>query len=558
MDIDEEESAVPATSNPPTSAPHSIITSESKLVQTPRSQTSETAETTTITHKTKIQYSSTPLSSLSNSTTSVSYSPLGVALSIMDNQDSSVQSLLPDSRGIFHYHRPKVPGRVNDRTSIQALVRALIRRRVASRSATLQCTSEAREHAFDRVIQRLGMARPILSRQLDTALSSLQKNTVCGAKPRLLLQQQRPRDIESSLSIREIEPDTDMASDSQKPQADDDDQWVSDPEDAEKDELTSDLFDIVNRIKARAAERRKTSGGVSKALGITGKSRKKTSLAAAYARYKTDDEAVRRTVSEMGQGDSDTVLQMIRAGIAVDLADNVGRTPLHIACSMGNAEIIRLLLHMGADVNATDKLGNTPLMLAATNARTDIVFSLLEAGADPRVGRGIKSALSMVRARLRLLRTQIRHQRAVEQISDERGYGEFSPARERRRQTAAVANECVDIIRLLRHYTQMQSRQGPANDSNPAYDAYKAITDDSEQHILSEHSSSQLDELSTQLMSLGLTNASNPQQDTQAKANSKGKMPESAGTDLGSKEEDQIEELLDKFALMLGVEDKAN
>ncbi|KAJ1752600.1 hypothetical protein LPJ79_001120 [Coemansia sp. RSA 1821] len=552
MDIDEEESTVAATSSPPTSIPYSVTTSESKLVQTSRSPTGEMTETTTITHKTKIKYSSTPLSSLPDNSTPVSYSPLGVAMSMMDTQDTHVQSLLPDSRGIFHYHRPRIPGCISDRTSIQALTRALVKRRAAGRSATLSCTSEAKERALDRVIQRLGITRPILSGQLDTALHSLQKSTVHVPKPRLLLQQQRPREIES-LSIREIEPETDIKSESQKQE---DDEWVSEPD--EKDELTSDLFEIVNRIKARATERQKTSGGISKAVGGAGKARKKSSLAAAYARYKTDDEAVRRTVSEMGQGDVDTVLQMIRAGVAVDLADNVGRTPLHIACSMGNAEIIRLLVHMGANVNATDRLGNTPLMLAATNARTDIVFSLLEAGADPRVGRGIKSALSMVRARLRLLRTQIRHQRAVEQISTERGYGELSPARERRRQTAAVANECVDIIRLLRHYAHVQGIQGSANDSNPAYDAFKAITDDSEQSILSENSSSQLDELSAQLMSLGLTNTSNSQQASQSTTDSKGKMPEPAAAELSCKEEDQIEELLDKFALMLGVEDKAS
>ncbi|KAJ2790691.1 hypothetical protein H4R21_006461, partial [Coemansia helicoidea] len=60
------------------------------------------------------------------------------------------------------------------------------------------------------------------------------------------------------------------------------------------------------------------------------------SLAAAYARYQTDEPAIRRTVSEMGQGDADTILQMIRGGISVDVADAAGRSALHAACSCGN------------------------------------------------------------------------------------------------------------------------------------------------------------------------------------------------------------------------------
>lgn len=49
----------------------------------------------------------------------------------------------------------------------------------------------------------------------------------------------------------------------------------------------------------------------------------------------------------------------------VDIADNEGRTPLHIACALGNAEIVEMLLNAGANINARDNAGNTPAHYAA-------------------------------------------------------------------------------------------------------------------------------------------------------------------------------------------------
>ncbi|KAL0965603.1 hypothetical protein UPYG_G00283440 [Umbra pygmaea] len=44
------------------------------------------------------------------------------------------------------------------------------------------------------------------------------------------------------------------------------------------------------------------------------------------------------------------------------------RTPLHLACSLGDDAILRLLLKHGADVLQKDKKGNTPLHIAANKA----------------------------------------------------------------------------------------------------------------------------------------------------------------------------------------------
>ncbi|KAJ2765899.1 hypothetical protein IWQ56_003919, partial [Coemansia nantahalensis] len=227
----------------------------------------------------------------------------------------------------------------------------------------------------------------------------------------------------------------------------DEGEWVSDHSD---DDAGHDAALALMRIRARSDARRhqplaqqpqqQQRRGVAKTArrGASGRAVQQR-LAAAYARYQTDEPAIRRTVSEMGQGDADTILQMIRGGISVDVADAAGRTALHAACSCGNDAGVRQLLHMGAAPNARDRIGNTPLTLAATGVRADIVVLLLEAGADPRIGGALVLATAMVRARLQLLRASIRQARAAEAALDP---DDAHTIRERRIQSAAVACEC--------------------------------------------------------------------------------------------------------------------
>ncbi len=51
----------------------------------------------------------------------------------------------------------------------------------------------------------------------------------------------------------------------------------------------------------------------------------------------------------------------------VDVSDNEGRTPLHIACALGQAWIVEQLLNAGANINARDHAGNTPAHYAVFN-----------------------------------------------------------------------------------------------------------------------------------------------------------------------------------------------
>jgi hypothetical protein len=76
-----------------------------------------------------------------------------------------------------------------------------------------------------------------------------------------------------------------------------------------------------------------------------------------------------------------------RLKFLLDLKDNKGRTPLHLAASAGAADVAREMSELGADVNALDNFNRTPLHLAAKFARAEALDVLLEFGADPGLVR---------------------------------------------------------------------------------------------------------------------------------------------------------------------------
>jgi len=65
----------------------------------------------------------------------------------------------------------------------------------------------------------------------------------------------------------------------------------------------------------------------------------------------------------------------------VDVKDNQGNTPLHLAAE-GRLEITRLLIENGADVNEKTNDGRTPLIIATKGRSIEIVQLLLDHGAD--------------------------------------------------------------------------------------------------------------------------------------------------------------------------------
>lgn len=76
-------------------------------------------------------------------------------------------------------------------------------------------------------------------------------------------------------------------------------------------------------------------------------------------------------------------LLSIRLGADINLPDNYGRTPLHVASAVDYPEMVEFLIEMGANINALTKDEHqTPLHYAAQNDATSSLKVLLNLNAN--------------------------------------------------------------------------------------------------------------------------------------------------------------------------------
>ena len=76
------------------------------------------------------------------------------------------------------------------------------------------------------------------------------------------------------------------------------------------------------------------------------------------------------------------VQELLDRGADVHARDKDGRTPLHWPAYRGHLEVVRLLIEHGADINARENNGRTPLKMATIGNHTPVIEFLKEHGAE--------------------------------------------------------------------------------------------------------------------------------------------------------------------------------
>ncbi|GAB4392430.1 MAG: hypothetical protein Tsb005_06380 [Gammaproteobacteria bacterium] len=98
-----------------------------------------------------------------------------------------------------------------------------------------------------------------------------------------------------------------------------------------------------------------------------------TTLLHYYAYREANDKEQQQTLQ---------LIEQIKQFISIDAQNNVGSTPLNIACSRGHTLMPQILLQAGANVNLANKQGKTPLMQVVEQGNHLVFEALLAHNAD--------------------------------------------------------------------------------------------------------------------------------------------------------------------------------
>ncbi|GAA4692534.1 hypothetical protein APR04_002100 [Promicromonospora umidemergens] len=91
-------------------------------------------------------------------------------------------------------------------------------------------------------------------------------------------------------------------------------------------------------------------------------------------------------VFDLARRGADVLLDLVDAGLPVDLADESDNTLVMLAAYHGHAELTAGLAERGADVNRLNGKNQAPLAGAVFKNETDVIRVLVEHGADVDAG----------------------------------------------------------------------------------------------------------------------------------------------------------------------------
>jgi len=95
-----------------------------------------------------------------------------------------------------------------------------------------------------------------------------------------------------------------------------------------------------------------------------------------------------RLVKAAGEGDTASVLRLLRQGAKINAVNSDGWTALENAVVEGKIEAVRLLLDKGAKIEVGGAMSYSPLTLAAEKGYVEIVKLLLDKGANIEARNG--------------------------------------------------------------------------------------------------------------------------------------------------------------------------
>lgn len=91
-------------------------------------------------------------------------------------------------------------------------------------------------------------------------------------------------------------------------------------------------------------------------------------------------------IFDLARQGADVLLDLVDAGLPVELADDAGNTLLMLAAYHGHADLTAGLAERGADVNRRNANNQAPLAGAVFKDEADVIRVLVEHGADPDAG----------------------------------------------------------------------------------------------------------------------------------------------------------------------------
>ncbi|KKI91010.1 ankyrin [Bacillus sp. SA1-12] len=104
------------------------------------------------------------------------------------------------------------------------------------------------------------------------------------------------------------------------------------------------------------------------------------------ASFDKGGEAVKEKLFQAAkQGETNTVIRLIKEGVNINAQNSNGQTATMIATYQNDVATAKVLIEAGADVNIQDDMKNSPFLFAGAEGYIDILKLTIKAGADPTI-----------------------------------------------------------------------------------------------------------------------------------------------------------------------------